>query len=179
MQKHRELRRSIRDQIEALFETPPAESGMAAFNVYHDSDYRTVDFIPTAPYIYLLDSFQPPVATRFDRQYPQVVIEIDRYAGQPFEIGNRHGRVINCLISIFGRNRGERDDLGAFIADYFGTKLAVRTYPTASSAGTIIEEALLDDEIVVQDEFTPRLELVTNGSLVGWTTVAFVARPKL
>ena len=176
MLKHREIRLSIYDRVKAMFQTPDVATGLLAYNVYGESDFRNVNFVPTFPYVYLLDSFIQPLPQRVDRQQPQVVFEIDTYRRLPFEMGNRNGRRIRAYIHVFGQNRGQRDDLSAFIGDYFGTALAIKTYPS----GVTVEDALLDDEIIVEDMYTPRIESIeSQATLLGWSRVTFSFTTKL
>lgn len=180
MLKNREIRLSARDRIKALFQAPDAASGLTAFNVYDERDFRNVnrgDFTPTFPYIYLLDSFLEPVAQRVDLQQPQVVIEVDLYESAPFELGNRSGRQIDFLFHVFGKSRGERDDLAGLIADYFGGSLSIKTYSATNTTGTVVETALLNPPVIrVKDIFTPRIEQASqteiNTALLGWTSVS-------
>jgi hypothetical protein len=170
-----------------LFQAPDANSGLSAFNVYDERDFRAVargEFMPTFPYVYLLDSFLEPVAQRIDLQQPQIVIEVDLYESIPYQMGDRAGRQVDFLFHVFGRNRGERDDIGGFIADYFGTSLEIKTYSATNTTGTVVETALVDPPIIrVKDIFTPRIEKASqielNTALLGWTTVSLSIKPKL
>lgn len=188
MLRNREIRLSARDRLSDMLQAPDAASGLSPFNVYDERNFRAVqrgEFSPTFPYVYLLDSFMEPVPEqRIDLQQPQIVIEVDLYESTPFEMGNRAGRQVDFLIHVFGRNRGERDDLGGFIADYFGTSLAIKTYSATNTTGTAIETALIDPPIIrVKDIFTARLEkanqIELNTALLGWTSVSFSIKPKL
>ena len=187
MLKNREIRLSARDHIKALFLAPAVASGLSAFNVYDERDFRNVQsgtFTPTFPFVYLLDSFLEPVAQRVDLQQPQVVIEVDLYESEPYQLGDRAGRQVDFLFHVFGKNRGERDDIGGFIADYFGTGLDIKTYSATNTTGTVVETALVDPPIIrVKDIFTPRIEKASqieiNTALLGWTTVSLSIKPKL
>lgn len=185
MLKNRAIRLSVRDRLTAMFEAPDAATGLAAFNVYTESNFRAVQtgtFTPTFPYIYLLDSFLAPMPIRVDLQQPQVIVEIDSYINNPFQLGDRLGRQVDVLIHIFGRNRGERDDLGGFIADYFGSSLEIKTYSASNPTGTKVEDALVDPLVKVKDIFTPRIEKIgpveAATDIIGWTSVALTLRPK-
>jgi hypothetical protein len=184
--RNREARLSARDRIKALFQAPPVASGLSAFSVYDERDFRNVasgNFTPVFPYIYLLDSFLEPVAQRVDLQQPQVVIEVDLYESAPFELGNRSGRQVDFLFHIFGKNRGERDDLAGLICDHFGGSLDIKTYSATNTTGTVVETALIDPPIIrVKDIFTPRIEKASqvevNTALLGWSSVSFSVRMK-
>lgn len=158
-----------------MFQAPDAETGLSPFNIYTETDFRNVPpglFTPTFPWIYLLDSFIAPMPQRIDLQQPQVVVEVDRYVVGPFELGNRRGREVDLAIHVFGKNRGERDDVAAFICDYFGSALSIKTYSASNPSGTEVEQALVDVPIVVQDMYSPRLyQYEQETSLLGWSCV--------
>src|SRR5574337_1269763 len=99
MLKHRAIRLSIKDRVRDMFLNPEAETELAPFNVYYESQFRDAasgNFTPTFPFVYLLDSYLLPVAQRIDMMQPQVVIEIQKYQSRPFELGNRSGRWITA-----------------------------------------------------------------------------------
>ena len=186
MLKNRAIRLSVRDRLTAMFEAPDAATGLAAFNVYTESNFRSVQtgtFTPTFPYVYLLDSFLAPMPVRVDLQQPQVIVEVDMYESIPFQMGDRAGRQVDLLIHVFGRSRGERDDLAGLIADTFGSSLSVKTYSQSNPTGTEVEKALIDPIIRVKDIFTPRIEKIgqveADTGILGWSSVAITIRPKL
>jgi hypothetical protein len=182
MLKHRAIRLSIKDRIRDMFISPDSDSGFASFNVYYESQFRqaiTGTFTPTFPFVYLLDSYLLPVAQRIDTMQPQVVIEIQRYQARPFELGNRNGRWITAYIHALGQNRGQRDDLGSFIMDYFGTALEIKSYSSGDTTGTVVDSAIVDDDRVVEDIYTPRIEIeLAGGLLMGHTRVTLKFQPK-
>ena len=182
MLKNREIRLSIKDRLTAMLQAPDAATGLSAFRVYTEANFRAAaagTFTPTFPFVYVLDAFIAPVPVYLHKQQPFMVVEIDFYESRPFELGNRLGRHIEPIIHIFGTNRGERDDLGAFVADYFGRSLSIKTYPSGVEA----EDALIEDTIIVRDIFTARMEKVEQnelaGAILGWTSVSFSINCKL
>jgi hypothetical protein len=182
MLKDRAIRLSIKDRVRDMFQSPDVETGFAPFNVYYESQFRqaiTGAFTPAFPFVYLLDSYLLPVAQRIDTMQPQVVIEIQRYQARPFELGNRKGRWITAWIHVFGQNRGQRDDIGSFIMDYFGTALDIKDYSAALPAGAVVDSAILDDDRAVDDIYTPRIEIeLAGGLLMGHTRVTLKFQPK-
>jgi hypothetical protein len=165
-----------------MFLAPEAETGLAPFNVYYEAQFRQASsgtFTPTFPFVYLLDSYLLPVAQRIDLMQPQVVIEIDRYQARPIELGNREGRLVTAWIHVLGQNRGQRDDIGSFIMDYFGNALSIKDYSASNPTGTVVDSAVLDDDREVSDVYTARLEQELGGGLLmGWTKVVLKFRPK-
>lgn len=183
MLKNRAIRLSLKNRIQTMFEAPEAGSGLAAFNVYTEAQFRQASlgkFTPVFPYIYLLDSFMPPVAQREDVCQPQIVIEIDSYAAMPFELGNRSGRSITALIHVFGQNRGQRDDYGSYIMDYIGNALSIYDYSAAVPSGTLVETAIIDSEKILEDIWTARLDLLLAGAMTwGHSRLTLSFKPKL
>ena len=180
MLRNREIRLSIRDRISDLFTAPPAATGLKAFNVYGEDDFRDDSFVPVFPYVYLIDSYQLPTQTKL----PVIVIEIDRYTRQSFELGNRSGRHIRAFAHVFGKNRAERDDLAGFIADYFGNSFTIKTYTQASPSGTAVETVQLADRIDVEDmtisgPVEGRDQIEMGGSIINWSRVALEFDTKL
>jgi len=132
------------------------------------------------PFIYIVDSNILPVATKL----PLLVIEIQRYRKQSFEIGNRSGREVRAFINVFGRTRADRDDIAGFIADYFGNSLSIKTYTQAVPAGTEVEKALVGDRIDVESmtisgPVEGRDEVEFGGSIIAWARVTLDIDTKL
>ena len=171
MLKHREIRLSIRDRNSTLFGAPPAASGLSVYNVYTEAQFRDDTFTPTFPFVYLLDSYVLPVKTKL----PLVIVEIGRYRRQTFEIGNRNGRLITAHIHVFGRNRAERDDLAALIADYFGSTFTIKQYPENTS----VETVQLSDRIDVEDMAIANEEVQFGGAVWEWQRITFEFETKL
>lgn len=180
--KHRAIRLSIKDRLRDMFLAPDAETGLPPFHVYYEAQFRQAvngAFTPVFPFVYLLDSYLLPVAQRIDLMQPQVVIEIDKYQARPFELGNRDGRWVVAWIHVLGQNRGQRDDIGSFIMDYFGNALDIKDYSASNTAGTVVDSAILDDDRVVEDLYTPRLEIeLAGGLLMGHTRTTLKFKPK-
>lgn len=182
MLKHRAIRLSVKDRIRDMFTAPTAGTFERSFNVYNETQFRNAaagTFTPVFPFVYLLDSYILPVAQRLDVQYPQVVIEIQKYQGRPFELGNRSGRWITAWIHVFGKDRGQRDDLGSYLMDYIGNSLDIKDYSADNPSGTVVDNALIDDERSVTDLYSPRLELeLAGGLMMGHTLCEIKFRPK-
>jgi len=115
MLKLRAIRKSLYEFVVSLFEAPPADTGWADFNVYGEDELRQGDdFTPTAPYVYIVDSFIAPTQT----QVPLVVIEMSLMA-DTYQLGDTRGRFGVGRLHVFGRNRGERDDIASMLQDVF------------------------------------------------------------
>jgi len=170
MLKHREIRLSIRDRLSTLLGAPPAASGLSAFNVYTEAQFRDDTFTPTFPFVYLLDTYVLPVKTKLTL----IAIECE-YERQPFEIGNREGRLVTAYIHTFGRNRAERDDLAAFIADYFGSTFSIKQYPE----NTTVETVQLQDRIKVENMAIVNEAVEFGGSVLDWAMITLRFQTKL
>ena len=172
MLRNREIRLSIHDRLVTMFELPDAASGLTAYNVYDEDEYRDDTHVEVFPFVYIVDSNILPVATKL----PLIVIEVQRYRKQSFEMGNRSGREVRAFIHVFGRTRADRDDMAGFIADYFGNSLSIKTYTQAVPAGTEVEKALMGDRIDVEQmslsgPVEGRDEAEIGGSVSNWARV--------
>lgn len=184
MQKNRAIRVSLKKRIQEMFQTPVAGTFENAFHVYTKAQWDAAGngtFTPVMPYLYLMDSFQAPIATeRVDLQTPQVIVEIDEYRNRPFELGTRSGRRVVAMVQVFGKDRGQRDDLASYIVDYIGNALTIYDFSASAPSGVEVETAVIEDEKVAEDIFTPRLELLlANPITLGHSRVTFSFLPKL
>ena len=174
MQTNREIRLSVKDRISSIFTSPPAGSGFSAFNVYDEDDYRNDAHTPApnVAYIYLIDSFLLPVETKL----PVVVLEIERVRHRTFELGNRVGRHVRAHAHCFGRNRGERDDLSGFIADYFGDSFPIKTYPTGTTTETV---QVLENSMAVENMSIGNEDANFGGEVMNWSRASWEFYTKL
>lgn len=106
----RQVDHSVRKKVSELFTNPTADLP-EAWNVYDEDDFSDEAFLPTAPYVFLLESRARPRSSRL----PMVIIERGAVTGVPFEIGNVEGSQLTYNLHIFARNRGERGDLAAYL----------------------------------------------------------------
>ena len=115
--KNRAIRKSLYNYIVDLFENPPADTGWGSFNVYSENQlrqYRNENFAPVDPYIFIVDSFIAPTQT----ELPMVIIEVNTLA-RPYQLGDTRGRLSLSRLHVFGRNRGQRDDIASMLQDVF------------------------------------------------------------
>jgi hypothetical protein len=136
----RNLRRSLFDYARGLLASPPANTFANAWNVYEHDQMVSTTFVPTRPFVYLVDRYIEPVVDKV----PLIVVEIDTVAKMPHEVGNRNGHVAACALDIFGDTRGSRDDLSSFLRDQFGLTFPIMDYGTSGSP--VIDTAFLLDE---------------------------------
>lgn len=129
MQHNRSIRVSIKEHVKAAFETPGI-GGMSAYNVYGENNLpqNNPTFVPTFPYLYIVDSNIEP--TKLD--LPLIVLDASPYTVNVVELG-RAARQIELNAHVFGRNRGERDDIASYLQDYLatsgsGNRITVRDY---------------------------------------------------
>lgn len=182
MLKHRAIRLSIKDRVRDMLLAPDLNTGLAPYNIYYESDFRRASadqFTPTFPFVYLLDSYLLPAHQKIDIMQPQIVIDVSKYTSSPFEMGNRSGLVVQVCLHILGQNRGQRDDLGSFFVDYFGSALDIKDYSAANPSGTVVESAIIDPVITYENVYEAMLEIELAGNLLmGWGKVDFTMRPK-
>ena len=187
MLKNRAIRLSLRDRIYDLLIGPDAGANWAsAWNVYTEKDFRSVastglivaGTAPAVPYVYLLDSFLEPVSgVRVDLMQPQVVFEIDTVKGSPNQLGDRAGRLVYAMIHIFGKSRAERDDLAGYFFDFIGDTIPIKDYGASNiTTGVKVEDALVNEDRVVEDIYTDRGDAQITGFLLGWSRFSFSFR---
>lgn len=134
MQHNRSIRVSIKEHIKTALETPGV-GGMAAFNVYGESNLPQVspNFTPTKPYVYIVDSLIRPTRLAL----PLIVLDISPFSVGVTELG-RAAREVEVNAHVFGSNRGERDDIASYLQDYLatsgsGNRITVRDYGTSGT----------------------------------------------
>jgi hypothetical protein len=171
MLKDRNLRKSVMARGRSLLSSPPAGSGLSAYTVYSEKQMREVTqgtLTPITPFVFLVDSFVRPT----DTTLPMIVVEVPRASRRPFEVGNRNGRRTEAIFHVFGRQRGERDDLASFLADNLGGVMPVYDY-TGGSQSALVENGLIEDEVVVEEVTLRRDDLRWESSLDLWSMVSF------
>ena len=140
---------------------------MGYTNVYTESNMRA-GTTPTSPFCYIVDSFVRPMETTL----PFIVIEIPSITKRPFEVGNSRGRTFKCILHVFGKSRGQRDDIATYIQDNLPSEIK---YYDFSSGESVIENYTLEikDYITVEDAQDLSADMFSESSLVGWTMVIF------
>lgn len=159
---------SIKESLKTLFETPPGESVLEAFNVYSEADMRNMNkgtWKPSAPFVFIIDSHLAPTLA----QLPFIAIDATPQKA-PFQLGDRKGRMVSADLHIFGRSRGERDDLASFIADYLGS-ITIKNYNEYEFMGFASEAEMCKGAIVGEPSMAPMSigdEESLEGSLDNW-----------
>jgi len=162
----REARLSLKADIEDIFTSGSVLSEV--YNVYGEAQLRDTSFVPTRPFVYLLDS-----GIMFESQHlPAIVLETE-YRKASFELGNpAQGR---CMpeIHVFGRNRGERDDLaGAIMNDL--TVVHIRDFDTV---GHPIQHTsplvpIVGNDVWIAQNASIGQESAFEGSLRNWVVLS-------
>jgi hypothetical protein len=121
--KNRAIRISLYNYIADLFRTPPPATGWTAYNVYSENNlrqYRDGNFSPAvgSPYIYIVDSNVAPAKT----ELPMIIIETSTLA-RPYQLGDTNGRLSTANLHVFGKNRGQRDDMASMLQDVFAKNM--------------------------------------------------------
>lgn len=184
MLKNRCIRKSLYNFIMDLFKNPPPATGWEGWNCYSENqlrEYRRANFNPVAPYIYIVDSNIAPTKT----EVPIIIIETSTLA-RPFELGNTQGRLSTANLHVFGRNRGQRDDIASMLQDVFARNMittgSVVPFPVYdfqdAGASELVETALIDPGISVEYPTIGELEQ-HESSLTSWAIVSFSFQTKL
>lgn len=113
----------------------PGVGGMSAFNVYGESSLpeNNPTLTRVRPYVYIVDSLIKP--TKND--LPLIVLDISPFNLGVTELG-RAAREVEVNAHVFGRNRGERDDIASYLQDYLatsgsGNRITIRDYGTTGT----------------------------------------------
>ncbi len=159
---------SVNAYVVDKFEHPLSAYGIAnAYNVYDELDFRDDSFKPTIPYIYLLETRVPPK----QQKLPTIFMEFEGIDQAFYEVGTRGGAIQVCHLHIFGRHRGERDQL----ASYLFTVL--REVPSISildySLTTPTELYKTQVENVTSRQMAVSSEVALEAALSLWNTVSF------
>ena len=171
MLEERNNTKSVMALARGLLQTPPAGSGLAAFTVYSEKNVREVmqkTLTPVRPCVFLVDSYMRPG----EPVLPMIVVELPLVKRKPFELGNHKGRWVDAIYHVFGRNKGDRDDLASFLANNIGGQIPLYDY-TSSASGVFVHYATVHDEIDIEPVPLTRIDLRWEGSLDSWAMVSF------
>lgn len=169
-------RLSIKESLKSLFESPPAGSGLSAYTVYSEQNMRDMNkgtFTPTSssPFLFITDTHIAPTVA----QLPFIAIDVNIQKA-PYQLGDREGRRVSTDLHIFGRSRGERDDLASFVADNL-TVITVKNYNEFAFKGFAADAEMCKGEIVDEPMMTPMSimpeEESLEGSLDNWLMLSF------
>lgn len=141
---------------------------VVTYNVYGEDAFRTATQTDVEPYIYLLMNRVPPKAEKL----PTIILDFPALPYIPYEIGTRGGSSQLVNMHIFGRNRGERDDLAGYLAqvmiDYPNINIYdYSTTPATLKFGTFAENISIAPQTVGEEN------LSIEGSLVNWNVLQF------
>ena len=180
MLKFRAIRKSIYDFTVSLFESPPPDTGWSDWNVYGEDQLRQWrggdgDFTPVDPYIFIVDSYIAPTRS----ELPLVVIEATAIA-VPYQLGDPGGKTSVGRLHVFGRNRGQRDDIAAMFQEVLsyamttsGSVVPIPIYDYHSSGSeTFVETAHVDPGVDIAPMGIGSEE-VFEASVLNWNTVTF------
>lgn len=184
MLKNRAIRKSLYNYIVSLFETPPAATGWTAYNAYSENQLRQyrehANFSPVHPFIFIVDANIAPTQT----ELPMIIIETSTLA-RPYQMGDTRGRLSVARLHVFGRNRGQRDDMASMLQDVFAKNMttsgSVAPFPVydfiSSGSSVLIETAHIDDGVNVENQVVGGLQQ-HQSSLTQWAIVSFSFQTK-
>lgn len=158
----RNVDRSVLKRVESLFTSPPAGTLSQAWNTYREDSFFNGSFTPTYPYIWVLDERVRPRQSRL----PLVIIERGPTPRTNFELGNRGGHTFIYALHVFGRNRGERKDLAAFLE---GQLSPIGIYDFATTPETLLYSVAVDDSGSSANGVAADVGI--EGALAQWETV--------
>ncbi len=156
MLDERNLRKSLMAYARGLLQSPPAAYTLTPYQVNDEEHLRQAirkEFEPPPRNIFLVDSYVRPVS----QILPLVVVEVPEATFRPYELGNRSGARYEAYYHVFGKDRGERDDLSTFLAKNLAVQVPIYDYSTSGSAA-LIEYAVIEDEVT-----TSNMEIRVDG----------------
>ena len=171
MLDERNLRKSLMAYARGLLQSPPAAYGLTPYQVNDEAHLRQAirgEFIPPPRNIFLVDSYVRPV----EQVLPLVVVEVPETTFRPFELGNRSGGRYEAFYHVFGKSRGERDDLGTLLAKNLAVQVPIYDYSTSGSVA-LLEYAAVEDEIVSRNMEIRVDGIRQEGTLDLWKMVQF------
>ena len=143
----RNVEKSVAKKVTDLFTTPP-DGPTTSYNVYLEDDFMNEAFVPTWPFIFLLDYRVRPRISRL----PMLIVERAASPHSLFEIGTRSGHLFTFNLTLFGRNRGERSDLAAFLERNLEY---LNIYDFTPSVPSLLEGVPVINRAAVQPKETP------------------------
>ena len=145
MQHNRNIRVSIKEHVKAAFTTNVGVGGPGVYNVYGESQLpqRQPAFSPTRPCLWLVDSnIEPTIA-----DLPLIILEVNPIRRRTVELG-RKARIPTLNIYVYGRNRGERDDLASYLQDWLDTSGSGNTITVSdysAGGGSVLDHGSVQD----------------------------------
>lgn len=164
MKTPRNVKRSFYAALESLL----GSAFGTAFNVYYESDLRD-GTTPTRPYIYIIDA-----NVVFKAEHLPLIEVWFRFSYRGIQLGGPalwHGEV-SC--EVYARNRGEREDIAAAIAEGIASSFVIYDYsgdtPTAWGTASIYEGPA--NEYWALDFGSVADELAVEGTLLNWVSAS-------
>lgn len=164
MLKFRSLDQSVRKTVVDLFTSPPSNTLLTAWNVYDEDQFRDDAFHPVMPYVFLLEKRARPKQTRL----PLIILERGLVGYAPFELGTQNGSSDVYNLHVFGRNRGERSDLAAFL---FDSLKRIDLYDFDTDPPTLKYTVSIEAKFAVPQDV--REDVGLEGALLNFESVAF------
>jgi hypothetical protein len=171
----RNVQLSVNKRITDVFTTPPNDPTTGtpyiatSFNVYTEDNYQNRSFAPTFPFIFLLMSRIPPIKTRL----PCIIEDFQEFPNAAYELGTRRGMLPTVALHIFGKNRGERDDLAGFIRQVLTDYPAITIYDWSNITNPVSKYTVIAEDISVQTQTIAPDTEAREGSLNNWIVVSF------
>jgi len=170
----RNIQLSVHKRLTDLFTAPPnnPDTGLpyiaTAYNVYNEDNYQQDTFTPTFPFVFLLMVRVPPKKTRL----PCILMDVSEFSSAPYELGTRRGMISTINLHIFGKNRGERDELAGFLRQAMTDYPGLTIYDWTNIARPVSKYVASVEDITVAPQSIGN-ELATEGSLTNWNTLTF------
>ena len=159
----RNVEKSVYAMVKALFTAPTG--GLAApYTVYSEGDFWNDKLVPTFPYLFLMGYRVEPRQTKL----PLIIVEVGPRQRSYYETGNRKGTYVQTALHVFGRTRGERSDLAAYL--YHHLEL-LPLYDYSTDPPTLRYTVPIDNPWSVP--VSPGEALGQEGVLANWESLQF------
>lgn len=166
MKTPRNVKRSFYTALATLFQD--ASTFGTAFNTYYESDLRD-GVTPSRPALYILDT-----NIQFEVKHLPVIATWFRFSYRGLQLGGPalwHGEV-SC--EVYARNRGEREDIAAAIAEGIADEFVIYDYsgssPTEWGVASVYEGPA--NEYWALDFGSVSDELAVEGTLLNWVSAS-------
>lgn len=160
----RKARKSVYSTLESAFKDGSLLG--AAYTVYDEDDLRA-GRTPTRPCVYILD-----YGSQFEmRQLPAIVVQMG-VRKRPLALGEM-GYYCYLVLHVFGRNRGERDDVTSAIMDTIDA-IAVRDFDVPGTPVTQtmqLEPIGRDGDIWIEEVIELPSRLLLEGTAANWSSL--------
>lgn len=169
----RETRLSIWRTLSDFFEDELVWGSGEAYTIYGLSDMNTAESSLSRPYIFLLDFGSDEMQKFGTKHLPVIVIETE-FKTKAWELGSKPWGVCEFRLNVFGRYRGERDDLCGSIINNVEA-ITLRDFNNSNEDAIVIDTLALHpgpgDVYWEHFNHSVAAEIAPETSLANWSEI--------